>query len=258
MVLGAVEIKRILTSTSTITPIGAREAPFLQRLPSESLYEHIPRRAVAFWGTWGVGKEAVESATPTYARPSTGLDPPPGARGTRMRAQKLQPRATGTRLPAGPGHQAHPPRPDAAARFESPAPGTPPASARGTTSHAASSPAALDGPDPAGNLPTRSGPTQPGILLVQRGLPCISANARVQPGRGGGTARPRPIRPDAQHVPAHTTSSRRPQGKNRGWRQTPGSLPGRAKGKGGAWAGGAGGRDGTSAKVGAGLGKALS
>lgn len=180
-----------------------------------------------FWGARGVGKRAVESATPTYARPSTSLDPPPGTSGTRVRAQKLQPRATGSGLPVGPGHQAHPPLPGPAALFESPAPGSrPPARRRPPLRvlprHAASSPAALYGPDPVGNLPTRSGPTQPGILSVQRGLPGISANARAQPGRGGGTARPWPIRRDAKHVPAHITSSRRPQGrKTHGWRQTP-------------------------------------
>lgn len=80
-----------------------------------------------FWGARGVGKRAVESATPTYARPSTSLDPPPGTSGTRVRAQKLQPRATGSGLPVGPGHQAHPPLPGPAALFESPAPGSPPA-----------------------------------------------------------------------------------------------------------------------------------
>lgn len=43
-------------------------------------------------------------------------------------------RREGGWLPAGPGHRAPPPLPDSAAPCECPAPGTPPASARGTTS----------------------------------------------------------------------------------------------------------------------------
>lgn len=123
--------------------------------------------------------------------------------------QDPEPRATRTRLPAGPGHQARPALTDSAALFDSLAPRTPPASARGTTSPCSFF---LSSPVRTRLWQQLTHPARPKTALNPFGTARspwhLSANAKAEPGRGGGTESPWPIRLDAKHVPALLTSSR--------------------------------------------------
>lgn len=112
-----------------------RKNPFLQKTPSERFNLGVHSKGRLVLG--GRSRKSGRKDTSYLRSPSS--PPPPGySRGTTeglgVKAQKLHPRAAGTRLPGSLGHQTrHPPATDSAAAFNSLAPRTPPASAQSTT-----------------------------------------------------------------------------------------------------------------------------
>lgn len=110
-----------------------RKNPFLQKTPSERFNLGVHSKGRLVLG--GRGRKSGRKDTSYLRSPSS---PPRYSRGTTeglgVKAQKLHPRAAGTRLPGSLGHQTrHPPATDSAAAFNSLAPRTPPASAQSTT-----------------------------------------------------------------------------------------------------------------------------
>lgn len=136
-------------------------------------------------GNWGEGQEAKSKG---QFLPALSLAPSPfqilsrDHRGIGGRAQKLPPKAVGTRLPGGPRQQARPPSTNSAL------PSTPcfPDAAglrwpprRPLLCDATSSPTARDRTDPYINLPAPPGPKRPGSFLDTK----VSLSSPPMPGR---------------------------------------------------------------------------
>lgn len=211
MVLGAEEIKKILLATQSPQQPRPRSPQLALRKTHSSKKSHpkafksTPQNEIVYFlgvGSRGLEKGLSKSQLLLTLAPAPAWTLLPGASASPEAATE----SDGKRLPAGPGPRARPPllAPPLSSNPRLPARRRPPLGA--LPRHAASSPAALYGPDPVGNLPTRSGPAQPGILLsAQRGPPGISAQCQSSAGTRRRDCAPlanqarRTARPGASH-----------------------------------------------------------